>query len=213
MADNARPTVDRWTKAQIAPATTTKTGNCIGTEPGPYPCPRARNPAGNPVKLSTPPVNPSARPRKSENVPRVTIKGGIRNRVTHQPLNAPATVPTPRVSAAAAAVESPQSRQKVPNRTADSPINDPTERSIPPARIKGVNATAIRPTSTASRNTSKPLPTEKKLVPIAEKTATSTAIRASSTPCEIAGPGFGVVGASKVISPPGPGRRRRPQGG
>ena len=41
------------------------------------------------MKLSTPPVNPSARPRYSEKDPKVTINAGIRPRVIRKPFKLP----------------------------------------------------------------------------------------------------------------------------
>ena len=126
------------------------------------------------MKLSTPRVSPSASPRNSENEPRVTIKAGMRRRVTSNPFSPPASAPTARVKAAAAPIGKPTSRVNLPNSTADSPISDPTDRSMPPLTITGVNATARRPISTLRRTTSKALFRVAKLVPIAAKTAPSS---------------------------------------
>ncbi len=62
----------------------------------------------------------------------------------------------------------------MPKTTAERPISDPTDRSMPPLVITGVSATASRPISTLSRSTSKALASVKKFVPITAKTATST---------------------------------------
>ncbi len=99
----------------------------------------------------------------------------MRSRVISSPLTAPAAAPTPSVSAAAAPIGRPPSRHALPNRTADSPISEPTDRSIPPPTITGVSATASRPISTLSRSTSKALSRVRKFVPMTAKTATSTA--------------------------------------
>ena len=132
----------------------------------------------------------------------------MRRRVTRNPFKAPATAPTSNVNGAATTTGIPRSRQNAPNRTADRPIKEPTERSMPPPTITGVNATASRPISTLSRRTSKPLPSVKKLVPIAAKTAISAAIRASKIACD----GSSRIGAegggddddaAKSISSPG----------
>ena len=103
------------------------------------------------MKLSTPPVSPSARPRNSENEPRVTISGGIRPRVIKSPFTLPASAPRTSVSAAAAPIGSPASRQSLPKTTAERPISEPTDRSMPPLVITGVSATASRPISTLRR--------------------------------------------------------------
>ena len=134
------------------------------------------------MKLSTPPVNPSARPRNIENEPSVTIKAGIRPRVIKSPFKLPASAPRQIVAAAAMPIESPPSRQSLPKTTAERPISDPTDRSMPPVVITGVKATARRPISTERRSTSNALASEKKLVPITAKTAISRARRPSGSP-------------------------------
>ena len=131
------------------------------------------------MKLSTPPVNPSARPRNIENEPSVTIKAGMRPRVIKSPFKLPASAPRQRVAAAATPIESPPSRQSLPKTTAERPISDPTDRSMPPVVITGVRATAKRPISTLRRSTSNALASDKKLVPMTAKTATSRARRPS----------------------------------
>ena len=89
------------------------------------------------------------------------------------PFKLPASAPRQRVAAAAMPMESPPSRQSLPKTTAERPINDPTDRSMPPVVITGVKATARRPISTLRRSTSNALASEKKLVPITAKTAIS----------------------------------------
>ncbi len=74
-------------------------------------------------------------------------------------------------------IESPPSRQSLPKTTAERPISEPTDRSMPPVVITGVKATASRPISTLRRSTSNALASEKKLVPITAKTAISSASR------------------------------------
>src|SRR5262249_4900692 len=68
-------------------------------------------------------------------------------------------------------------RQSLPKSTADRPISEPTERSIPPLTITGVSATASSPISTLSRTTSKALARVRKFVPIAAKTRHSSTSR------------------------------------
>ena len=104
------------------------------------------------------------------------------------PFRPPARAPEHRASAAAATpIGSPPSRQSLPKTTAERPINEPTDRSIPPLVITGVSATASRPISTLRRTTSNALATEKKLVPITANTAISSASR----PTRIAWAGSG----------------------
>src|SRR5438552_1879225 len=67
----------------------------------------------------------------------------------------------------------PASRQIIPNTTADKPISEPTDRSMPPETITGVSASANRPISTLKRRTSKALAREAKFLPRTQKTATS----------------------------------------
>src|SRR5690242_2386965 len=151
---------------------------------------------------------PSARPRNSENVPSVAIRGGIRRRVTSNPFRPPAAAPSATATAAAAPMGSPPSRQHLPRTTAVRPIRDPTDRSIPPETITGVSATASRPISTLSRRTSKPFATERKLVPTAAKATTSAARIAASTARPPPGPQRRPDNASRAsddaTSPPSP---------
>src|SRR4051812_41415793 len=78
---------------------------------------------------------------------------------------------------------SPASRQSLPKRTADSPISEPTERSMPPLTITDVSATASRPISTLRRSTSNALGRVRKLVPMAAKTTISNASSAIRICC------------------------------
>ncbi len=95
----------------------------------------------------------------------------MRPRVISTPFTPPAMAPRTSVNAAAPAIGSPPSRQSLPKTTADRPMSEPTDRSMPPLVITGVKATASRPISTLSRSTSKALATDRKLVPITEKTS------------------------------------------
>ena len=147
------------------------------------------------MKFSTPPVNPSARPRNSENEPRVTISGGIRPIVISSPLTLPASAPSTSVSAAAPTIGRPASRQSMPKTTAERPISDPTDRSMPPLVITGVNATASRPISTLRRSTSKALASVRKFVPMTENTATSSSRIPARIAC--AGSNHGCLGSSE----------------
>ena len=117
--------------------------------------------------------NASASPRNSDSVPSVTIKGGKRSRVMSSAFRPPAPAPITSVSAAATATGRPASRQIIPNTTADKPISEPTDRSMPPETITGVSASANRPISTLKRRTSKALAREAKFLPRTQKTATS----------------------------------------
>src|SRR5205814_1870685 len=63
--------------------------------------------------------------------------------------------------------------QAAPNATADKPIIEPTDKSIPPEMMTGVRATAIKPSSTLNRVTSKKLAAEKKFGATTENTAIS----------------------------------------
>src|SRR5579862_1079575 len=68
-----------------------------------------------------------------------------------------------------------------PKSTADSPMREPTLRSIPPETITGVRASANRPISTLRRTTSSALSFDMKLVPMTQKTAISTDRTSTST--------------------------------
>ncbi len=93
--------------------------------------------------------------------------------------NAPPAHPTASANAAAAGSGRCQSWYAAPNTTAASPIIDPTDRSMPPLMITGVNATASSPSSTLRRVTSKKFPSVKKFCAMAEKSATSAASASS----------------------------------
>ena len=151
--------------------------------PADSPDPERGSCSGKWVKLSTPPVIPSARPRYSENEPRVTISGGILPRVMSKPFTLPPSAPRPSVNAAAAPIGSPPSRQSFPKTTAERPMSEPTERSMPPLVITGVSASARRPISTQRRSTSNPFASDAKLVPMTEKTAISSARSAARIAC------------------------------
>src|SRR5207302_6219283 len=61
------------------------------------------------------------------------------------------------------------------------PMSDPTDRSIPPATITGVKASASKPISTLSRAISKALTAVKKFFPMAAKSAISPTSRNERT--------------------------------
>ena len=87
-------------------------------------------------------MKPSPSPRNSEKVPSVTISGGNRSRVINSALRPPAAVPISSVPTAAAGMGQPKSRYNSPNSTADNPISEPTDKSMPPVTMTGVIATA-----------------------------------------------------------------------
>ena len=97
----------------------------------------------------------------------------MRPRVINRPFRLPASAPNNSVEAAAPLIDSPLSRQSLPKTTAERPINDPTDRSMPPLVITGVKATARRPISTLNRITSKAFASDRKWVPMTEKTTIS----------------------------------------
>src|SRR5689334_13397328 len=130
---------------------------------------------------------PSARPRKSDSDPSVTINGGMPSAAISAALSAPPAHPAPSASRAAAGVGHPQSRDAAPNMTAASPIIAPTDRSMPPVTTIGVIATASRPTSTLTRITSKAFATLKKFGATIAKTTTSTAIAPASAHLDTGG--------------------------
>src|ERR1017187_6708889 len=119
-------------------------------------------------------------PRNSESEPRVTISGGRLSLVISTAFNPPARHPKSSAAPAAAAMGHPPSRQSPPNTTAESPMTEPTDRSIPPVIMMGVSASASRPSSTLRRTTSKKFARVKKFSPTAAKTAISVA-RASAS--------------------------------
>src|ERR1019366_9408883 len=61
----------------------------------------------------------------------------------------------------------------------DSPINDPTLKSMPPATITGVSARASKPSSTLRRTISKALARDRKFVLRKQKTTISAASRSA----------------------------------
>ena len=150
IAHSSRPIVVRCNRIQKPTNATMKIGSCTGIGPR-YPWPSRRNDHGKFVKLSVPPVIPSAMPRKRLNDPSVTIKGGIRSRVMSRALSAPASTPTPSAPAAASGIGKWASRHILPKSTAVNPMSEPTDRSMPPVTITGVIARASNPNSTFSR--------------------------------------------------------------
>src|SRR3954452_10902117 len=130
---------------------------------------------------------PSARPRKSESEPSVTISGGMPSAAISVALSAPPPHPAPSPAAAAAGADQPQSREAAPNITAASPIIAPTDRSMPPVTTIGLIATASRPTSTLTRITSKAFATLRKFGATIANTTISTAIAPASARLDTGG--------------------------
>src|SRR5262245_28281465 len=116
---------------------------------------------------------PSAIPRNIEKVPSVTISGGRRSRAIRTAFKPPPAHPNKSAVHAAKGTGRFQSRYIAPKTTAARPIIDPTDKSIPPVMITGVNAIASRPSSTLNRSTSKKLLAVRKFSAIAENIATS----------------------------------------
>src|SRR6185503_4038632 len=162
-------------------AAAAKTGSWAGMEKK-YPWPRKRKLSGKLVKLSVADVTPSARPRKSENDPSVTMSAGMRRRVISVAFSSPASPPIPSVATAATAIGRWASRHSLPNSTAERPMREPTDRSMPPVTITGVIASARRPISALSRTISPLFASPQKLRPRIEKTTVSATIRITSTP-------------------------------
>ncbi len=74
------------------------------------------------------------------------------------PLRLPAKAPTPSVRRGRQLQREGRGRARTSRtRRPDKPINEPTERSIPPLTITGVKAIDSKPISTLSRSTSKAL--------------------------------------------------------
>ena len=128
-----------------------------------------------------PRVRPSATPRKSENVPSVTISGGNLSRVIITALSAPPATPSSSVSAITSGSAKPSSRHSAPSTTAESPIIEPTDRSMPPVMMIGVSARDSNPSSTASRVISNALAAPRKWCPVTPNTTHSARMTASST--------------------------------
>ena len=103
------------------------------------------------------------------------------SRVISTAFSAPPAQPSSSAAPAAAAIGQPPSRQSAPNTTAESPMMEPTDRSIPPVIMIGVSASASRPNSTLRRTTSKKFASVKKFSPIAAKMASSAASASAST--------------------------------
>src|SRR5262245_39741678 len=112
------------------------------------------------------------------------MSGGMRTTVIIRPLMHPAAVPTTSVRTAAEPIGKPPSRQSLPKTTAERPMSEPTERSIPPPTITGVSATARRPISTLSLKTSKALARVRKLVPMTPKTTISRSSKTMRICCD-----------------------------
>src|SRR3954464_15304902 len=120
-------------------------------------------------------------PRKSENVPRVTISGGAFSLVIIAAFKAPPRKPMMSVTTIANQIGEPPSRQRPPITTADNPIIEPTERSIPPVMMIGVITNASSPISTLRRVISNRLPDVMKLFPVRLKTISSPARTTSNS--------------------------------
>ena len=110
---------------------------------------------------------PSAMPRNSDSEPSVTISGGRFSLVISTAFSSPATHPNTSAAPAAAGIGQPPSRHSTPNTTAESPMMEPTDKSIPPVIMIGVIASASKPSSTLNRTTSKKFDSVKKFSPIA----------------------------------------------
>src|SRR5262245_22731218 len=128
-----------------------------------------------------PPVAPSAMPRNNENVPSVTMSGGNLKRAMSAALSAPPAIPMTSVAPTAIGNGKPTSCHRNPNATAERPIIDPTERSIPPVTMIGVSASASRPISTLRRVISNAFPDVAKLWPASPNTMHSTRMTTIST--------------------------------
>ncbi len=109
------------------------------------------------------------------------MSGGKRKPPMSSALRPPPRAPTPSVATAAKPMGKPRSRHIMPNSTAESPMSEPTLRSMPPVTITGVNARAKRPISTIRRTISKALSRDRKLVPIRLNTAISAANNTANT--------------------------------
>ena len=119
-------------------------------------------------------------PRKRASDPSVTMSGGTPIRAMSHAFSEPPAAPRSSVAAAATGTGRCASRQSMPNTTAESPIMEPTERSMPPVTITGVSAIASSPSSTLNRAISNPFSTEKKWGVVAPKPAISSASTAKS---------------------------------
>src|SRR5215467_1292331 len=103
------------------------------------------------------------------------MRGGKPSRATRVAFKAPPIAPRTSAPDAATQMGAPASRHSVPNSTADNPIIEPTDKSIPPVMITGVRARANNPISTLKRTTSAALVRVKKLVPARLNTPISMA--------------------------------------
>src|SRR5260370_2388490 len=124
---------------------------------------------------------PSAMPRNNDSEPSVTISGGRFSLVISTAFSIPARHPNSRAAPTAAGIGHPPSRHRTPSTTAERPIMDPTDKSIPPVIMIGVIASASKPNSTLNRTTSKKFDSVKKFSPIAAKIASSIARASAST--------------------------------
>src|SRR5437588_979944 len=101
-----------------------------------------------------PRVIPSAMPRYSENVPRVTMSGGSPRPPIRIPFRSPQLHPASKVRTIAIGKGTWASRQSTPNTTEHNASIDPTDKSMPPVMMMGVSASESSPSSTLSRTTS-----------------------------------------------------------
>src|SRR5215472_7031393 len=124
---------------------------------------------------------PSAIPRNREYDPRVTTRGGMFSRAIRIAFSNPPAQPVSKAAITANGSGKCQSVQTTPKATAAKPIIEPTERSMPPEMMTGVNATASKPSSTLNRATSKKFAELGNFGATAENTATSASNARNST--------------------------------
>ena len=111
----------------------------------------------------------------------MTISGGNRNFVIIKALSVPPNTPTTKVKTIASGSGKCASRHNAPITTAESPIIEPTDKSIPPVIIIGVITSASKPISTAKRVISNAFPAVRKLFPITLNKTISTSKTTSKT--------------------------------
>src|SRR5882672_6508661 len=155
--------------------------------PSATPLPSSSKASGRPV-IGRPSVYTSVAPRKMVSPPRVAMNGARRAYPTNTPLNKPSKAPT----TSAAIIASAGGHSATENPAASAPLKastDPTERSIPPARITVVIPKASRALTEICRRTLIRFVVARK-VGDSSDSATTRATRASDADQRMDLPGF-----------------------
>ena len=155
MAYNVRPIAERCSSTQYAAMAASRIENCTGTTPPEIALPQTQKPGGK-ARVVLGAFGDAFRDtaEQRERTQRHNQRRQIQPRDQHR-IQQPREAAQQQGRAAAAAIGQPPSRHNTPNTTAESPMIEPTDRSMPPVIMIGVIASASSPNSTLKRTTSK----------------------------------------------------------